>query len=138
MAVKDYTDTRCQEKRLRIMDRDKFTCRSCGDKRSTLHVHHRSYEKGKRIWDTPDADLVTLCETCHDRVEEMVRDIRRIGDSIAFLETTGIAQNLIMDRLHDLVITACRKPKWGIIALHSLDALLVSLIQSSCDFDEAS
>jgi 5-methylcytosine-specific restriction endonuclease McrA len=54
-----------QEKRLAILNRDKFTCFYCDDKNSTLHVHHLKYEQGRDPWDYPDTNLVTLCETCH-------------------------------------------------------------------------
>jgi len=36
-----YRHPKWQKKRLDILKRDKFTCRSCGDKESTLNVHHR-------------------------------------------------------------------------------------------------
>jgi hypothetical protein len=58
-------DPRWQKKRLEIFQRDGFTCMACGDKSSTLHVHHWYYERGEDPWDTPDRDLETLCELCH-------------------------------------------------------------------------
>ena len=54
-----------QKKRLKILERDGFACKQCGDKNSTLHVHHCFYEKGKKIWDYNDIDLFTLCDSCH-------------------------------------------------------------------------
>lgn len=77
MAVKDYTDPRWQKVRLEIMDRDKFTCRCCGDAESELQVHHLAYAKGKRIWDAPPSDLLTLCRNCHELVEMYVTLMRR-------------------------------------------------------------
>lgn len=136
MATKDYLDPRWQEKRLRIMDRDGFSCRSCGATNNTLHVHHRAYEKGGRIWDTPDHDLVTLCDECHDSVEEMVREIRRIGDTIAFLEFTGISPSPITERLVDVVNTAAKNHRWGTVALQVLDATIISLLQQVDRFEE--
>lgn len=38
-------DPRWQKKRLEIMERDEFACRDCGDKESTLNVHHTYYEE---------------------------------------------------------------------------------------------
>jgi len=58
-------DPRWQKKRLKIFERDKFTCQKCADKETTLHVHHRIYLRGKDPWDYPDNCLVTLCEPCH-------------------------------------------------------------------------
>jgi hypothetical protein len=58
-----YDDPRWQRKRLEIMQRDAFSCVSCGDSSSTLHVHHKRYQG--ELWDSPVDDLETLCESCH-------------------------------------------------------------------------
>lgn len=131
MAVKDYLDPRWQEKRLRIMDRDGFTCICCASTEKTLHVHHRAYEKGKRIWDTPEADLITLCEDCHENVEAMVRDVRSIGDRIQWMHMTRMCDYNPIDLLQDLSREACRNPLWGIDAMKKFEDLVVSLIVSS-------
>lgn len=55
-----------QRKRLEILQRDEFTCQACHDSESTLHVHHRRYIKGNKVWEYDDNDLVTLCEECHE------------------------------------------------------------------------
>lgn len=57
-------DPRWQKKRLQILDRDEWTCQWCGDKHSTLHVHHTYYEKGDP-WNTDENLLITVCEDCH-------------------------------------------------------------------------
>lgn len=63
---KKLKDPRWQKKRLDILNRDNFTCRCCGSKSKTLHVHHIYYPgKGKMIWEVDDIDLITLCEECH-------------------------------------------------------------------------
>ncbi len=56
-------DPRWQRKRLRIMERDGFSCVACGDESKTLSVHHLRYRG--LPWDADDADLQTLCEPCH-------------------------------------------------------------------------
>lgn len=70
MAIKSYAeklkDPRWQKKRLEILSRDEWMCQKCQDKDSTLHVHHRYYEKGSDPWDYEDHALVTLCGDCHD------------------------------------------------------------------------
>lgn len=55
-----------QKRRLEILQRDNFTCQICGDTKSELNVHHLHYEKGKKIWEYPDSDLITLCQVCHE------------------------------------------------------------------------
>lgn len=67
-------DARWQEKRLRIMERDEFTCQKCGKGRNdgiTLNVDHAYYEKGKSPWEYPDESLTTLCEDCHKRIGKL-------------------------------------------------------------------
>ncbi len=61
-----FKDPRWQKKRLKILERDEFTCQSCFDNESTLHVHHKYYEYGKDPWDYNNEALVTLCEDCHE------------------------------------------------------------------------
>lgn len=57
-------DPRWQRRRLRILDRDQWECQRCGDRESTLHVHHLWYDG--EPWDVPDEALITLCEPCHE------------------------------------------------------------------------
>ena len=58
-----------QEKRLRILDRDKWACVFCGNKEDVLHVHHKEYGKGKKAWEYDNDNFTSLCEHCHDIVE---------------------------------------------------------------------
>lgn len=51
-----------QETRQRIFKRDNFRCVKCGGSKN-LHVHHITYEN---LGEEKDADLVTLCEKCHN------------------------------------------------------------------------
>lgn len=73
---KKLLDPRWQKKRLEILERDKWECFWCGDKTSTLHVHHLYYMQEQEPWDYPVDALVTLCAECHEeetnyrRVEE--------------------------------------------------------------------
>ena len=60
-------DPRWQKKRLLILKRDDFACQLCGDKETTLHVHHLSY--GANPWDSRNKNLITYCEHCHSVVE---------------------------------------------------------------------
>ena len=65
-------DPRWQKKRLEILNRDNWTCQECGDTEETLHVHHKSY-KGSDPWDTPDSDLITYCQSCHECFEDALK-----------------------------------------------------------------
>lgn len=61
-----------QQMRLRVLERDQFSCQCCGDKDSTLHVHHTYYVKGRDPWEYAPSSLVTLCEVCHSQEHSML------------------------------------------------------------------
>ena len=67
-------DPRWQKKKTEILKRDKFTCKLCGDTKTTLHVHHKEYIKGNDPWDYPNNLLVTLCAHCHEEIEKIKKD----------------------------------------------------------------
>ena len=53
------------KKRDEILQRDHWTCTSCGSK-DNLHVHHTYYlQRKSHPWDYPNKSLLTLCDTCH-------------------------------------------------------------------------
>ena len=56
-------DPRWQRRRMEILNRDDFTCVACKAKDKPLHVHHKRYSG--ELWESPDEDLQTLCEDCH-------------------------------------------------------------------------
>jgi len=66
-------DPRWQKKRLVILQRDRFSCRCCGDTKTTLNIHHLSYCGDP--WDSKDADLLTVCEHCHWVITNFQYDI---------------------------------------------------------------
>lgn len=59
-------DPRWQRRRLERLNATNFTCQQCGDTKSTLHVHHRYYEKDLDPWEYDDRVLVVLCDFCHE------------------------------------------------------------------------
>lgn len=56
-----------EKKRNIILKRDQYQCRLCGSKHN-LQVHHIKYSSGKKAWEYPNFDLITLCEDCHQKV----------------------------------------------------------------------
>ena len=63
-----YKHPNWQKKRLEILNRDNFTCQKCGDKETTLHIHHLIYYNNRKVWDYKNSDLVTLCKDCHELI----------------------------------------------------------------------
>jgi uncharacterized membrane protein len=62
---------RWQKKRLKVMERDGWTCCECHRDDLTLNVHHRFYKRVSNPWDYEMCWLETLCERCHERREEV-------------------------------------------------------------------
>lgn len=67
-------DPRWQKMRLKIFERDKWTCRNCEDKETSLHIHHIFYESDKDPWDYPENSLITLCKDCHQEEAESYKE----------------------------------------------------------------
>jgi hypothetical protein len=63
-------DPRWQKKRLLVLERAGWQCESCGDEKSTLHVHHKQYIKGREPWEYDENQLAALCECCHEATHE--------------------------------------------------------------------
>lgn len=80
-------DPKWQKKRLEILSRDNWACTSCGDKKSSLQVHH--YEYRRVPWTVKSDKLTTLCERCHEFIEKI--KIKRVGSRIVGIKKrTGI------------------------------------------------
>jgi hypothetical protein len=81
MAKNSYSekllDPRWQQMRLRVFERDKFTCRGCGDKKNTLHAHHPVYSKiADGPWDYEIDEIITLCSACHSSEHEGIEQAK--------------------------------------------------------------
>ena len=72
--LEKLNDPRWQQKRLRIMERDNWTCLECADKKNQLQVHHIVY-LNRDPWDYPDYLFQTFCEPCHKERQELTDKI---------------------------------------------------------------
>lgn len=70
MSVSEYNeklkDPRWQRKRLKIFERDQWTCQLCSRTDLELNVHHL-FRSAEDPWDEPDLNLLTLCRLCHEQ-----------------------------------------------------------------------
>lgn len=98
-----YKDPRWQKKRLEVMQRDEFMCKSCNDKDTTLNVHHSvPYRKGAKPWDYETDELITLCEDCHSQISEAVYYCTAIIMGRCYSTDTATIMMLIMNELDDM------------------------------------
>ncbi len=102
-----------EEIRQQVLKRDAYRCSLCGKPGSPalpLHVHHK---KPFRAFSDPAAanhlsNLITLCEPCHQRVEQAVRIKSGLsGLGYAF---SHLAPLYLMCDLHDMGIFI--EPRW--------------------------
>lgn len=84
-------DPKWQKKRLEVLTRDDWTCKDCGDKESSLQVHHKHYEYGKKPWDYELDILVTLCENCHKGITEYKKAIKHRID-VEFVSNQSLSE----------------------------------------------
>lgn len=79
-------DPRWQKKRLEVLDYADFACEICGDDESTLHVHHKHYIRGRKVWEYDNEQLVCLCRQCHTNQHD---NEEKFHDLIARIELDG-------------------------------------------------
>lgn len=100
MKKKDYVamlkDPRWQKKRLKILQRDNFTCQRCGSTDKELQVHHLWYHTLRAPWELPDSSLVTLCSDCHDTITEENEEVYpNYRDLITITGQSGFTRGLL-------------------------------------------
>ncbi len=75
-----YKHPNWQRKRLQALEFAEFACEGCGRDAETLHVHHKRYVAGRKVWEYDIRELAVLCDECHAR-EHAGKDA--LGDLIA-------------------------------------------------------
>lgn len=84
-------DPRWQQMRLRVLERDAWTCQKCRSTESTLHVHHIRYMDGDP-WDIGAELLVTLCADCHESEPQSYK--WALDSILRLLSTIGVRTSL--------------------------------------------
>ncbi len=88
-------DPRWQKKRLKILERDNFTCQKCRSTEKTLHIHHKTYNEGSEPWEYHNMVLITLCNECHEDEKENMK--RACNDLIETLKISGFFYRDILE-----------------------------------------
>jgi hypothetical protein len=105
MSIKPYfvklQDPRWQKKRLAVLERDEWTCKGCGAKDKSLHVHHLAYDAGEP-WEVSNVLLVTLCSDCHEAEEEIRKSA--VATLIGALALCGIRSAYDVDFLATAIL----------------------------------
>jgi hypothetical protein len=107
--MKKLRDPRWQQKRLEIMQRDKFTCRGCKATTQTLHVHHVYYINNCNPWEYSESCLITLCDSCHEKETKLALDFR--NNLICILAERGLLWNDFQNLCAGFTLWAGSNPK---------------------------
>ena len=89
-------DPRWQKLRLKIFERDGFTCQRCYSTKKNLQVHHLIYIQGKMIWQYKMSELITLCEDCHKHESE------NLNEACKLLNYNVRTSGLLSDEIYEL------------------------------------
>lgn len=67
-------DVRWQKKRLDLLSGSSFSCSSPDcynpNPNATLHIHHKIYIRGLKVWEYEDWAYAVLCDECHARAQK--------------------------------------------------------------------
>ncbi|HLF52778.1 hypothetical protein [Flavobacterium sp.] len=96
-------DPRWQKKRLEILYRDDWKCVVCDNKKTTLHVHHFYYIRGKNPWEYPAEHLKTLCVDCHSYYHEQLLELQMALAEYDVNDLFGIFLNTTKNGFADIV-----------------------------------
>ncbi len=126
--------------RIACLMRDRYTCRHCGKRNCRLEAHHIVYrEHGGK--DTL-ANLLTLCERCHDRVHDGTITLSVTGvsghlDQIAQRSMQGknylyaaLSASVPLTTVFGYETSTFRKRR-GLAKTHTTDALCVATLGSA-------
>jgi hypothetical protein len=100
--LEKFKDPRWQQLRLKVFERDKWTCQFCEATDKTLNAHHWYYSDGCEPWEYDLDALVTLCQDCHDEESRLLKK-----------ETA-------------LLVSAVRRMRWSSAQINNLACSLVS------------
>lgn len=90
MEWKDqYKHPKWQKKRLEALENAAFVCQTCGRADVQLHVHHKRYIKGRKVWEYQIDELDVLCEICHESAHSQKEALQML---IALLPSSAMKE----------------------------------------------
>lgn len=75
-----YLHPAWQKKRLEALEAAGWKCTCCGAKEETLHVHHKQYIRGRKVWEYSLDELEVLCAGCHKSEHDLKDLMQRVLD----------------------------------------------------------
>lgn len=104
MDFKDqYKHPLWQKKRLDVLSEHGFFCSSCESEEKQLHVHHKRYVKGRRIWEYNNEEFLVLCNDCHESVhfgKGVFEEVISRGETADYLSYAALLFNVVGASVH--------------------------------------
>lgn len=95
-------DPRWQKVRLKVLERDGWTCQECAATDKMLSVHHLYYNPQTDPWDYPLKAFRTLCADCHERETKIKRQAESsLLQQLAKIGLTAGEIEMLSDELED-------------------------------------
>ena len=88
-----YKHPHWQRKRLEVLDAKGFYCSVCGSEDETIHVHHKRYVKGRKIWEYHVDEFDVLCASCHKeahKAKDVMNEVIARAETPVFLEISAL------------------------------------------------
>lgn len=73
-----YKTPQWQKRRLERLEASGWVCEACDADEQQLHVHHKRYVAGRKVWEYADNELSVLCESCHARHHEKADRLKKL------------------------------------------------------------
>ena len=74
-------DNNWKQKRVEILKRDDKECQMCMSKKN-VHVHHKKYIQGRKVWEYENNYLITVCELCHAKHHKKPKLTKKVKEDI--------------------------------------------------------
>lgn len=105
IGIQDCKDKRWKALQAKIFERDCWCCVSCGDAQSKLFVHLKTFYPGKKPWEYPENELVSLCEDC------LAEERQLLGTALKCL-TEAARKQFLSSQIHNIAcsLLAMKKP----------------------------
>lgn len=96
-----YKHPQWQRVRLQVMQLAGFKCQMCGADDETLNVHHKTYIKGRLIWEYELDNFESLCNCCHEdahKAKDRIMAVMRSVPSVFWEEMADFMTGYMNDR----------------------------------------
>lgn len=102
--TEQYKHPKWQKMRLKILERDEYTCRLCKSTEKQLHIHHLEYRRGKKVWEYSPDNFLTLCSFCHSELTDVLTQTRLGMSDMMYVAALSVLLRLWKCPDHEYIV----------------------------------